>query len=451
MRFSQSLLLASVAILTLPSCSSAQGPGQIGTTDDIVVRNFGDAPLPPPNAGLAAPQGAAETVLQQEAGTPPEMMATRTQEQVQAEITANADEAQAAAAQHQAAVTAQAPQADAAQAQMQAAADQGMQVGQTQMQQQAALAAQQQQQLAAQAQQQAAGAGLEAVPNPVMNNPEPSLAEQATQTMAPQDAAQAAADTLRPAETVAGTAGAVSPEVQAGLETRAAVQADQPGAAIGTVTAPVVDQAAEEFQAKGPAQAAAEALQSPPTPSNAIVDGRPAPRGPNVNTQAADAAPVPAPVSAPAVTAAPVAAPAPVASGALRPTPEDIARGGMRVVTTNNGQVVEKAFEGVPSAAAPMVPAQAPAAPAPQVQAPAPKPTPAAAPAPAANTGAPVIDKAMIVKAQGVLSQQGLYTGPADGEMSTATLNALSRYQSTNHLTPGAMTVETARHMGLIQ
>ena len=425
MRFSHSLLLASVAILTLPSCSSAKGPGEIGTADDIVVRNFGDAPLPPPAAELAAVQGGSESVLQQEAGTPPDMMATRTQEDIQAEIAANVDEAQTAAAQHQAAVNAQAAQADAAQAQMQAAAGQGMQVGQTQMQQQAALAAQ----------QQAAAAGLEAVPNPLMNNPEPSLAEQATQTMAPQDAAQAAADTLRPAETVAGTAGVVSPEVQAGLETRASLQGDQPGAAIGTVTAPAVDQAAEAFQAKGPAQAAAEALQNPPTSPNAIVDGRPAPRGPHANTQAVDAAPAQAPV----VTAAAVSAS--VASGALRPTPEDIARGGMRVVTTNNGQIVEQAFEGVPPAAAPMTQAQVPQASA--VPA-APVPVPAA-------SGTPVIDKAMIVKAQGVLSQQGLYTGPADGEMSTATLNALSRYQSANRLTPGAMTVETARHMGLIQ
>lgn len=416
MRFSQSLLLASVAVLALPSCSSAKGPGEIGTTNDIVVRNYGDAPAQPSAATLTAPEGSAEAMLQQEAGTPPDMMAARTGDAVPADVAAQAQQAQDQAAQLQA-------QAQDTAAQVQA--------GQTQMQQQAALAQQQA--------QAAAVSGMEAVPAPAV---EPqSLAEQATQTMPAQDMAAAAQDAVRPP---VATAGVISPDVNAGLETRAAPQVDQPGAVIADVNAPTVNQAADQFQQKGTAQAAAEALQNPPTPSNAIVDGRAAPRGPNVNTQAVDSAPAPAPAAAVAAPSAAAPATAYAARTSLRPTAEDIANGGMRVVTTNDGQQVEKPYQAAPAQqAAPVAPATAPA---PATQ------TAPSAPAPVAmHNGAPVMDKAMIAKAQGVLAQQGLYTGPADGVMSTATLNALSRYQSANQLTPGAMTVETAKHMGLVQ
>ncbi len=407
MRLTKTLLLATVALMALPSCSSAKGPGAVGTTDDIVVRNYGDAPLPP-SATLqaAAPQGSAEAMLQQEAGTPPDMMASKTAD------------AQAAVATAQAGVenTAQAP------LETPEAAQQGMQVGQTQMQRQAAVA-----------QQQATTAGLEAVPAPIV---EPqSLAEQATQTMPAADMAEAAADTTRPATTAAGTAGVISPDVNAGLETRTPPQLDRPGEVIGEVTAPAVDQAAEEYQNKGPEQAAAEALQNAPTPAAAAPGAQPVPRAPGV----APSVPVDAAPAVAASAAAPVATT--TATGDFRPTPEDIAAGGMRVVRS-----VPPAGVALAPSAPVAAPVSTPSAP---VAAPAPAPS---APAPVATSGGtPVMDKAMITRAQAVLTEKGLYAGPADGVMSTATLNALSRYQSANGLTPGAMTVQTAQHMGLIQ
>lgn len=422
MRFSHSLLLASVAILALPSCSSAKGPGEIGSKNDIVVRNFGDAPPPP-----------SEQMLSQEPATPPEMMAARTLQGDVPEI--DDSEARALAAQHEAEVVQQAPHADAVQAQMQAAqqaeitaqrqaeqlqqqpqtateqyaqeVQQGFQQqgGQqiprapepTQMQRQAIEAQQQH------VQQQLAHGGMEAVPAPVVNSA-PTLAEQATQTMPVQDQVEAAIDS-----------------------TRTAVSAQ--GQATAEVLSQPVAQAATEYQAQPVDQAAQHALQNPPVSTVNVLQEQ------QIHQQRA---PAPQPVQQPApqhvAQAAPVAAPAIPTTTARIPTAEEIASGGVRVVITERGTPV------IGNQLVPPTPAPQPA---PAPVAPAPVPTQAAAIA--------LGDASMLSRAQTVLAQKGFYNGPADGKMSTELMNALSRYQSANYLTPGLLNEETARHMGLIQ
>lgn len=407
MRFSHSLLLASVAVLALPSCSSAKGPGEIGSKNDIVVRNYGDAPPPP-----------SEEMLMQEAATPPEMMAARTLHGEVPEI--DDSEARALAAQHEAEVAQQAPHADAVQAQMQAEQQaqiaaqrqaeqiqtQAAQVEQhaqqhidaqiprapepTQMQRQAMEAQQAQQQLNARS-------GMEAVPAPAVHTAAPTLAQQATQTMPVQDQVDAAIDS-----------------------TRASVEAQ--GAATAQVLSQPVAQAATEYQAQPVEQAAQQALQNPPVSAANVLQEQQA------HQQPAPAAQQPQPVAA--------AAPATAyeARTSRIPSAEDIAAGGMRVVITE---------QGTPVIGQQLVPPAQAQQPAPAPVAPAPVPTQAAA----ISLG----DASMLSRAQTVLSQKGFYNGPADGRMSTELMNALSRYQSANFLTPGLLNEETARHMGLIQ
>lgn len=433
MRFSHSLLLASVAILALPSCSSAKGPGEIGSKNDIVVRNFGDAPPPP-----------SENMLMQEPSTPPEMMAARTLQGDVPEI--DDSEARALAAQHEAEVAQQAPHADAVQAQMQAnqqaeiaAQRQAEQLQQqpqtateqyaqevqqgfqqqgdvqvprapepTQMQRQAMDAQQQLQQQAQQQIVQPQHGGMEAVPAPVVNAA-PTLAQQATQTMPVQDRVEAAIDSTR---------------------TNVAAQ----GAATAQVLSAPVEQAATEFQAQPVEQAAQQALQNPPVSTVNVLQEQQVHQAPQQ--------PVAQPVASVPQQPAPqqVAQTAPVAPSDIPtttsrvPTPEEIAAGGVRVVITERGTPV------IGQQLVPPTPAQQPA---PAPVAPAPVPTPAAA----VSLG----DASMLSRAQTVLAQKGFYNGPADGRMSTELMNALSRYQSANFLTPGLLNEETARHMGLIQ
>lgn len=374
MRLSHTLLMAGVAILTLPSCSSAQGPGEIGTTDDIVVRNRGDAPPPPDTAALsAAAQGETEVLLNEEAAASPEMMATKSQVEASAEAVSEAPDAVARTGDEaQAAMTAPAPAVQSpAQVQNPVAATQNVDTS-----------------------------GMEAVPPPVMDEDMAERPEPASDPM---------------------------------------------GRTIDDVSAPPVEQAAEEYQDKGAQQAAAEAMQNQPDDTVTTYEPRPpaAPVRPQAPVQ-------PAGVQTNANASANVAYDN--SAGTFRPSEADIARGGMRVVVAPDGEIRPDAQSMTPAVAAPApAPVPSPASPAapsaPAVQEQAPVPTPAA-PAPG---GAPVMDQVLIQKAQTILTQQGYYTGPVDGEMSTAMMNALSRYQAVNHLTPGAMTVETAKHMGLIQ
>ena len=73
-RLVRSSLLLGVAVLSLAACSSSKGPGEIGSKDDIVVRNNG---LPQPKQAEAAPatQGGdfSSTVEQGEAIPAPEV------------------------------------------------------------------------------------------------------------------------------------------------------------------------------------------------------------------------------------------------------------------------------------------------------------------------------------------------------------------------------------------
>lgn len=414
MRISRPLMLASVAILALPSCSSAKGPGEIGSKDDIIVRNFGDAPPPP-----------SEEMLQQEAATPPEMMAARTLQGEAPDI--DDSEARALAAQHEAEVAAQAPHAEAVQAEMQAAQQAEMaaerQVAQTgqavqdqaaQLEQQAGaqvprgpVAGQtQMQRQAMQAQQQALESGMEAVPAPAVEPPATTMTQEATQTVPAQDRAQ-------------------TPAAPMGAET-------------AQVMAPSVEGAATEFQAQPVEQAAQQAMQNPPV---SVVN---APQQQQTPPQAQQAAAVPQ-----ATEEAIAPATAYGARTSFRPSAEDIAAGGMRVVTKDDGQIVRAPAH--TADVAPMPASAPPAQPMPVPAASAPAPV-SSAPAPAVSQdGVPLMDRAMISRAQTILSEKGFYTGPVDGEMTTALLNALSRYQAANFLTPGGMTVETAQHLGLIQ
>lgn len=386
MRITQTLLLATVAVLALPSCSSAQGPGEIGTTDDIVVRNYGDAPLPPT---------ATETVLQQDANASPEMMATRTPEPVKASADVNSP-----------ANPDIPPNADTSTSMAETAEPQG--------------------------------SAVDAVPAPdVQTAPSAPLAEVSATTTTttavstpPLEEAGLGNESLatRPATTEAGTMGIVSPETtDAAMDTRPAPQVDPMGQTVDSVDAPAVQQAAEEYQNKGSEQAAAEAMQNPPTPYGAQLTN-PAATAPRAPGEAQVSQPTP-PVTNYGMR-----------TSSFQPSSEDYARGGMRVVKTQDGQLIEKDYQGSMTT----VPANAPAAPV--------MPAPEMRAAPVMQKGgAPITDKAMMTRAQTVLSEKGFYSGPANGEMSTDMLNALSRYQAANGLTPGGMTVETAQHMGLVQ
>lgn len=53
------LLLLGVAVTALSACSSDRGPGQIGSADDIVIRNAGDPKAPPPKP-LETPEAITE-------------------------------------------------------------------------------------------------------------------------------------------------------------------------------------------------------------------------------------------------------------------------------------------------------------------------------------------------------------------------------------------------------
>lgn len=75
---------------------------------------------------------------------------------------------------------------------------------------------------------------------------------------------------------------------------------------------------------------------------------------------------------------------------------------------------------------------------------------PVAATAPASGTINPY-DPAIIKAAQSALATKAGYTGAANGELSSEFLNALSKYQSENKLTPGGVNTETLRHLGVIE
>ncbi|MCB1529911.1 MAG: peptidoglycan-binding protein [Rhodospirillales bacterium] len=55
MRAFKSVMLAGTAVLALSACSSNRGPGEIGSRDDIIIRNMGDEKAPPP-APVSAPE-----------------------------------------------------------------------------------------------------------------------------------------------------------------------------------------------------------------------------------------------------------------------------------------------------------------------------------------------------------------------------------------------------------
>ncbi|HEU4837976.1 MAG TPA: peptidoglycan-binding protein [Micavibrio sp.] len=66
-RFSKSALLLGAALAVLSACSGTKGPGEIGTKEDIVVRNNGlpgskDAKAPPPNADFSSSVEQAEAI-----------------------------------------------------------------------------------------------------------------------------------------------------------------------------------------------------------------------------------------------------------------------------------------------------------------------------------------------------------------------------------------------------
>jgi hypothetical protein len=225
--------------------------------------------------------------------------------------------------------------------------------------------------------------------------------------------------------------------VNAGLDNRP-VSAAPMGAETAQVMAPSVEGAATEFQAQPVEQAAQQAMQNPPVSVVNTVQQQPA----VMQGQQ--------PASAPQVREENMApATAYGARTSFRPSAEDIAAGGMRVVTKDDGAIVPAPAH--TADVAPMPASAAPAQPMPAPAAVAPAPASSASAPAASQGGVPLMDRAMISRAQAILTEKGFYTGPADGEMTTALLNALSRYQAANFLTPGGMTVETAQHLGLIQ
>jgi hypothetical protein len=77
---------------------------------------------------------------------------------------------------------------------------------------------------------------------------------------------------------------------------------------------------------------------------------------------------------------------------------------------------------------------------------------PATDPAPVAPSGAVnPYDPAIIKAAQSAMKAKGGYSGAENGELSSEFLNALSKYQSDNKLTPGGINVETLRHLGVVE
>lgn len=397
MRLSHTLLMASVAVLSLPSCSSASGPGEIGTADQIVVRNHGDAPLPPSAVTLAQADTAAghsETVLEGDVPPDPEMTATK-----------------------------------------EGAADPAA----------------------------ADPATMEAVPAPSVDATATTSTTATTPTTSEAATAAPVQSDARPAETAAGSAPMASPDVESGGEVRPNETVDPAGAVIEDASSPQVEQAADEFQNKGADAAAAEAMQNAPAAAAPVQEKTP--RAPTPKK-----AKVKAPVEDKLTNY-------PAVKG-WRPSPEDIANGGTRVITTDQG-MVEQQFTGTPAPAqpAPMAPPApgyaSPAAPVPPAPvrtysqgyvSPSAAPantiaTPPAAPAQQIAVPAPtgavsalsMTDSAMLTRVQQALAAKGFYRGPVDGQNSSELLNALSQYQSASGMQPGPLDEATARSLGVIQ
>ncbi len=139
--------------------------------------------------------------------------------------------------------------------------------------------------------------------------------------------------------------------------------------------------------------------------------------------------------TSPNVAVAPAPTPAPAASAEPMPVAEPVQTGDGATATipASDGQGAQQVSV-------------------PTLQAPAGATTQTAPATPQAFTAGTMSmsDPAVIAAVQKALIQAGFYSGAASGKLDTMTLNALSRYQSANKLTPGGLNMETLRSLGVV-
>lgn len=221
-------------------------------------------------------------------------------------------------------------------------------------------------------------------------------------------------------------------------------------------TDPAVEAAAQKVEeAKAPV---------PPTTTTPTSDGTPASTAPTTETVPADVV-APEPVKDAEVTppqlegtatpeeksaGAPVypAQPAPVANAAPAPEAAPVAPVSTPAPETSEASSAPAASAATVVAKPDGTKGTAYSIPAPENAAAA---TTAKTPAPAASGAFNPYDPAVIKAAQSALATKAGYTGAANGELSSEFLNAISKYQSENGLTPSGVNAETLRHLGVIE
>lgn len=516
MRAFKGILLTGTAILALVACSSDKGPGEIGSLDDIVVRNHGEkAAMPPPGAepvkqvkideaateGDTSAPSAAEMIAAEDTGGKQsvEQTAAAAQEAQEKAMAADAAviEAEAATAAPAPAVEAESAQDDA-QAQQTASADTapGMNWNQprriTTPDEADALV---KEQMAQSAPPPADAAAATTAPTPSAPPAEDVAA--ASQTSAPAASATPAEPKIPVTDPAHYTQDPNAPYSPAAARAAAAAQTGTPSDAAAPTAATASAEAAPQpmalakvdgplpidpalLQSKDPAtikslqktladagfykgalngemnsdtlnayvkyQTAAQANAAPASSAAAPAPAEAQPVFPPHETAAHEAPATPV-MAEPAVQAEANAAPTPVMDQAapdMNEAPPPAIRQRPRVSRRTPAPLPPVEPTQVPTP----VFGEPPAAPTPDVQ-----PAPAAAPATTAtfDASASVTDPAVISAAQQALAAKGLYTGPINGMVDAATLNAVIRYQSANNLTPGLLNTETLKSLGVVK
>lgn len=409
------ILLTGTAVLALGACSS-DGPGEIGSLDDIVVRNAGDKAAPPPPS--------AEPIKEVKMSEPLEQA---TQDAVEAADATGTENGPSAAEVIAAPDTAAETAAGEAQAQEQAMKDQANE----QMAQAAAPAVEQAPDIAWNHAQRvepqtAPAANVEAhvdsdahMPSepPIedqqaaeqpMSAQEPTLLEQAEAYKAP------AVEPAPMAATPAQDAAPAAPQAETMQLTR--VEGPVP-------FDPMILQSKDPAKIKALQKALKDdgyyngPLNGEMTSDtlNAYVKYQTA-ANKNVGMQPAAPAPTPTPVPAPVMEQA--------AEQPMEPAPSErpvmVSRAAPKPLPATNADVASSASA----------------------------PTASASSFTAANVS--MNDPAVISAAQQALTAAGFYNGPVTGKIDTMLLNALSQYQSSKGLTPGGLNLDTLKSLGVV-
>jgi hypothetical protein len=446
MRAFKAILLTGTAVLALAACSSDKGPGEIGSIDDIVIRNAGDKNAPPPPSSdpikevklTAEPAEASATTADAATPSADEVIAAADTGKPRPPKAAEATEAMAQEAAAKEDVLEQKAVAEAEKV-GEEVADKTIANEPVQDQPKANDVAWNQTE--------------RAIATPPVRD-DASIAEHvpAEPPVADQFAAQEAQTSMAAAQA----------DTKAAAPTAPVASGDAPAMVLTSQSGPMpLDPAV--LQSKDPA--AITALQKTLKSAGYY-------KGPLNGTMTSDtlngyvkyqtaakasgapvtaAAPVAAPVTAPTSTPAPLA-PSQVATPVAAPAPAPVAPTPVIAPTPTPSApsaliVSRRAPEPLPPAGAMKSVARAESVAA---------ATQAAAPVAAAAatnfkaSGVSLSDPAVISAAQAELAAKGLYTGTPTGTLDTATLNALSRFQGSNGLVPGGLNLETLKLLGVV-